>query len=485
MHSIDAFSQSTQSTPPLCTQSTPSHRALNRRLHSALNRRLLTEHSIDASTLHSIDASNLHSIDASTEHSIDHLSQPLRPRATLSQPPHATHTRYAHHPSPTTSRSLTPARHPPPTTARLPYTIRASPFANHLSQPQPHVLLGAIRPSTPFTQRNLTSCLQKLKLILSISISLLYFTIQYLILGVLIKGENDGTPIFKSDILSIHHFVCIGIRCKMGRKRKNSPEVMLEELRSQQSNTNQHETQARQVETPSPPSSDGNTTPSLDGIESLPKEKDDPLLVQIIDTTTKEITTQKMTAKEVWHLDKNVKVMVELNGDGQGDDNGSNLLVRFLGKLARNSTLCPIHIENWKLVPRDKKAQLWKLIEKLAARNTTNRKKLKVSHASGSKSNASKASQMAKKLGRPICRSEVVLSNLIKKNGTYVNEEAETLALVFVSKHWSFGEIAGSLVRLDVYPGCELVIPNNVVSERKMAFKENIRYFSFYGIVAS
>ncbi|KAF7831787.1 uncharacterized protein G2W53_014120 [Senna tora] len=66
-------------------------------------------------------------------------------------------------------------------------------------------------------------------------------------------------------------------------------------------------------------------------------------------------------------------------------------------------------------------------MKKLAARNTTNRKKLKVSHAGGSKSNARKASQMAKKLGRPVCRSEVVLSNLIKKNGSYVNEEAETL----------------------------------------------------------
>ncbi|KAF7842514.1 uncharacterized protein G2W53_004812 [Senna tora] len=67
-------------------------------------------------------------------------------------------------------------------------------------------------------------------------------------------------------------------------------------------------------------------------------------------------------------------------------------------------------------------------MKKLAARNTTNRKILKVSHAGGSKSNARKASQMAKKLGRPVCRSEVVLSNLIKKNGIYVNEEAETLA---------------------------------------------------------
>ncbi|KAL3370924.1 hypothetical protein AABB24_007778 [Solanum stoloniferum] len=63
-----------------------------------------------------------------------------------------------------------------------------------------------------------------------------------------------------------------------------------------------------------------------------------------------------------------------------------------------------------------------------SAQNTRNRTKLKVSHAGGSKSNARKGCQMEQKLGRPVCRSEVVLSSLLKKNGNYVNEEGKILA---------------------------------------------------------
>ncbi|CAL0311140.1 unnamed protein product [Lupinus luteus] len=37
-----------------------------------------------------------------------------------------------------------------------------------------------------------------------------------------------------------------------------------------------------------------------------------------------------MQAIQVWHLEKTKKVIVELNGYERGNDNGSNLLVRFL-----------------------------------------------------------------------------------------------------------------------------------------------------------
>ncbi|KAL3332155.1 hypothetical protein AABB24_032650, partial [Solanum stoloniferum] len=66
-----------------------------------------------------------------------------------------------------------------------------------------------------------------------------------------------------------------------------------------------------------------------------------------------------------------------------------------------------------------------------SAQNTKNRTKLKVSHAGGSKSNARRDRQMEQKLGRPVCRSEVVLSTLLKKNGNYVNEEGKILAVSF------------------------------------------------------
>ena len=68
----------------------------------------------------------------------------------------------------------------------------------------------------------------------------------------------------------------------MGRKRRNSAEALLEELRSEQSINSQHESQARDVETPTPPSNNGNTIPSLSAIETLPQAKEDPLLVKII-----------------------------------------------------------------------------------------------------------------------------------------------------------------------------------------------------------
>ncbi|KAH0712447.1 hypothetical protein KY289_008406 [Solanum tuberosum] len=189
--------------------------------------------------------------------------------------------------------------------------------------------------------------------------------------------------------------------------------------------------------------------------------------------------------------------MVELNGDGQGSDNGSNLLVRFLGKLSQKSVFCPISVQRWDRMPEAKTRLQWQLIEEnfefdyavgikwmmhslrdrwraykyklrcdhfypnkrkeeilvnrpanvdsndwtafvhhykedkmkiQSAQNKRNRTKLKVSHAGGSKSNARRGRQMEQNLGRPVCRSEVVLSTLLKKNGNYVNEEGKILA---------------------------------------------------------
>ncbi|XP_060185175.1 uncharacterized protein LOC132614677 isoform X1 [Lycium barbarum] len=191
------------------------------------------------------------------------------------------------------------------------------------------------------------------------------------------------------------------------------------------------------------------------------------------------------------------KIMVELNGDGQGSDNGSNLLVRFLGKLSQKSIICPISVERWDGMPDAKNRLQWQLIEenfefdyvvgikwvmhtlrdrwraykytlrnktfypnkskeeilanppeyvdsiewaafvhhyqeekmkKQSEQNTRNRSKLKVPHADGSKSNARRGRQMEKKHGRPVCRSEVILSTLMKKNGNYVNEEGKIIA---------------------------------------------------------
>lgn len=55
--------------------------------------------------------------------------------------------------------------------------------------------------------------------------------------------------------------------------------------------------------------------------------------------------------------------MVELNGDGQGSDNGSNLLVKFLGKLSQKSIFCLISIVKWDKMPEVKTRLQWQIIE--------------------------------------------------------------------------------------------------------------------------
>ncbi|KAM3303452.1 hypothetical protein P3S67_014482 [Capsicum chacoense] len=91
--------------------------------------------------------------------------------------------------------------------------------------------------------------------------------------------------------------------------------------------------------------------------------KEEPLLTQIKDTSTGEVITQKMQVDRVWNLEKNKKVIVELKEDGQGSDNGSNLLVKFLGKLSQKSVFCLISVVRWDKMPKEKKQLMWDLIE--------------------------------------------------------------------------------------------------------------------------
>ncbi|RYR78687.1 hypothetical protein Ahy_A01g003536 [Arachis hypogaea] len=126
---------------------------------------------------------------------------------------------------------------------------------------------------------------------------------------------------------------------------------------------------------------------------------------------------------------------MELDADGQGRDNESNLFVRFLGQahiynlrgqyfypnkrkaeilLANPSDIPPVEwiaFVDYYMDPKTKKQCL---------QNARNREKLIVSHVGGSKSSVRKETQMEKKLGRPVCRSEVIVSTLLKKDGSYV-----------------------------------------------------------------
>ncbi|XP_019461726.1 PREDICTED: uncharacterized protein LOC109360948 isoform X3 [Lupinus angustifolius] len=286
----------------------------------------------------------------------------------------------------------------------------------------------------------------------------------------------------------------------MGQKRKRGI-AMLQKPREQPIAVSQ-DLQLPNSDTESedafpPLSDDDNFIASSNQSLAKKQKKIDPLLVKIIHIETKEISIRKMTVDEVWDLEKNLKIVVELNGNGQGNDNGSNLLVRFLGKLSKNKTLCPITIKGWPQMPKDKTYQQWKYIEdhfsfdyaagckwvmsnlgdkwrthkymlrrnyiyphktkekvidnpppgvdsahwatfvehyfdvdmqRICLQNSLNREKLKVVHSGGSKSNARKSREMVEKLGRPVCRGEVVLSNIVRKDGTYANEEVKQVA---------------------------------------------------------
>ncbi|CAN4126337.1 unnamed protein product [Withania somnifera] len=158
--------------------------------------------------------------------------------------------------------------------------------------------------------------------------------------------------------------------------------------------------------------------------------------------------------------------MVELNGDGQGSDTGLNLLVTFLGKLSQMSVFCPISVERWDRMPEEKKRLQWHLIEEkfefdyavgikwvmhsLGERWRAHKYKLRCENFYPNKSkkvilanppaNVDSTDWTAfvhhyhekkmkeQKLGRPVCRNEVVLSMLLKKDGNYVNEGGKILA---------------------------------------------------------
>ncbi|RYR08428.1 hypothetical protein Ahy_B05g076108 [Arachis hypogaea] len=132
---------------------------------------------------------------------------------------------------------------------------------------------------------------------------------------------------------------------------------------------------------------------------------------------------------------------MELDADEQGRDNGSNLFVRFFGQVTRRIRFCPISIKRWDKMPKDntKRHVKWALrtlatnssdippvewtafvdhymdpkTKKQCLQNARNREKLIVSHVGG----------------RSVCRSEVIVSTLLKKDESYVSREGQRLAI--------------------------------------------------------
>ncbi|XP_057758203.1 uncharacterized protein LOC130977851 [Arachis stenosperma] len=162
--------------------------------------------------------------------------------------------------------------------------------------------------------------------------------------------------------------------------------------------------------------------------------------------------------------------MTELDADGQGRDNSSNLFVRFLGQVAHRIIFCPIFIKRWDKMPEDNTKRQWKLIEenfefdyaasvKWALKTLGDRWKAHKYNLRGEYFflNKRKAEILAanpsdippvewtafvdhymdpktkeKKLGRPVCRSEVIVSTLLKKDrrklAEHLSEDQEHVA---------------------------------------------------------
>ncbi|RYR05271.1 hypothetical protein Ahy_B06g085137 [Arachis hypogaea] len=187
---------------------------------------------------------------------------------------------------------------------------------------------------------------------------------------------------------------------------------------------------------------------------AAPKNKryeNEPLLVKVKDTFTGEIITRKMTAIQVWALKKCEKVMMELDADGQArgiifcpisikrwdkmpEDNTKRQweLIKFdyavgvkwaLRTLGDRWKAHKYNLQGEYFFSNKRKAEIlaanpsgippveWTAFvdhyidpktKKQCLRNARNREKLIVSHAGGSKSNARRATQMEKKLGRPV-----------------------------------------------------------------------------------
>ncbi|XP_075088605.1 uncharacterized protein LOC142170609 isoform X2 [Nicotiana tabacum] len=87
----------------------------------------------------------------------------------------------------------------------------------------------------------------------------------------------------------------------------------------------------------------------------------------------------------------------------------------FLGTLARNTTLCPLDILDWRKM--DTKEDIWEYTKKMSKTNIENRKKLKNPHTAGKRSFALVRSKLEndKETSDPLSPKEVFVATRKKK----------------------------------------------------------------------
>ncbi|RYR47086.1 hypothetical protein Ahy_A07g033016 [Arachis hypogaea] len=256
----------------------------------------------------------------------------------------------------------------------------------------------------------------------------------------------------------------------MKQKRNNSGEALLTELRQSQNinnnkeflesldeiNLNQDDAGSLDIDM----TNEHDTVTTEQPIAPTEKDHNDPLVFQIftlfllfnVAFVYRHFYRRNHSLQNDCHsslaFEKEEKVMMELDGHGQGQDNGANLLVRFLGVMARRATLCPISIQRWDQMPEDNtkssetilKKKFWqlRLIQIYLPLNWW--LLCIITRILRQRNNACKIEKIEKNfkyhmlvvvkampeeqekmLGRPVCQSKVMLSTLVKKNENYVN----------------------------------------------------------------
>jgi hypothetical protein len=66
---------------------------------------------------------------------------------------------------------------------------------------------------------------------------------------------------------------------------------------------------------------------------------------------------------KVWMLPEGVRVPVSLNTSGLPIGENANILINFLGALARDGTLAPLTYINWTEIPKENKSVMWHIVK--------------------------------------------------------------------------------------------------------------------------
>ncbi|CAN1124199.1 hypothetical protein LINPERHAP2_LOCUS2258 [Linum perenne] len=78
---------------------------------------------------------------------------------------------------------------------------------------------------------------------------------------------------------------------------------------------------------------------------------------------SKKRTRGATMCKEVWWLPQGDKIKISFNSDCQPIEDNATKLTNFLGSLSRKSIYAPLRYEDWRLVPKEYKDNMWSLIE--------------------------------------------------------------------------------------------------------------------------